>query len=189
MTCILGLVDSDKVWLGGDSRGTSGTDIRDSENEKVWRANLHGEKILFGAAGQRSVNQFIRHCVPLPSRAFDERKETFVEYFIREWVRTLRDALVKQNIGKIKDGVVDTGGHVLIGRKKKLYIVDSHLSFTELATPIIGIGSGGNFGQGVLWAFRHLKSEMKPETKIRTAIRASTEYCNGVGGRIDVLSV
>ncbi len=37
MTCIVGLVDNGKVYIGGDSAGCAGYDVRIREDQKVFR--------------------------------------------------------------------------------------------------------------------------------------------------------
>jgi hypothetical protein len=37
MTCIVGLVDGGRVWLGGDSAGVSGWDLTVRADRKVFR--------------------------------------------------------------------------------------------------------------------------------------------------------
>lgn len=189
MTCIVGLVDSSgKVWLGGDCRSTSGTVIHDGENGKIWERELNGKKFLFGASGMSSTCQFLQHCVTFPDKEFHENKETLIEFMVREWVLPMRQELMKYNAVKLKDSVAYTDCTLVMGYNGKLYTMDSALHFLELSMPIAGTGSGGAFAQGVLWTYQHLKSEVSPEDQLRTAIRASMEYCDGVGGRIDVLS-
>lgn len=188
MTCVVGMIDaSGAIWFGADSRSTEGASIYDSNREKIWQAELHGSVILFGASGKHSVNQFIQHCAPLPDKAPDAGS-SLVGLLAREWAPPLRERLIKQNLVKVKEGLINTEGALIIGCEKKLYHVDSTLAINELAASITSIGSGGKFGEGILWAFRHLKTGMKPEAQIRTAVEASAHYCSGVGGRIDILS-
>jgi ATP-dependent protease HslVU (ClpYQ) peptidase subunit len=190
MTCVAAMIDpsTSEVWIGGDSRGTRGSAVDDGQNEKIWSVSWNNETIVFGAAGPRVVNQFVRYSCPLPDKEFKEEKDDFTAYLFREWLEPVREELLKKNLSKTKDGVVDCGSVFIIGRKGSLYLVDSTLSLSELTSQMISIGSGGSFAHGVLWALDDVDSSLSTKERITLAITGASNFCDGVGGRIDILS-
>lgn len=62
MTCIVGIADGKKVWIGGDSQGTAGHALTIRADTKVFVK----DPMVFGFCGSYRMGQLLRHSLSLP---------------------------------------------------------------------------------------------------------------------------
>jgi len=62
MTCIVGLVENGKVYIGGDSAGVAGLDITTRKDEKVFQK----ENMIFGFTSSFRMGQILRYSFKNP---------------------------------------------------------------------------------------------------------------------------
>jgi hypothetical protein len=185
VTCIVGLECEGHVWMGGDSAGTSDTDIRVFDSPKVFnKATLtRGTHLLLGYAGSFRVGQLLEHTfVPpaIPSRT------TVKEYLVTSFTDAMR-VLFKDkgcHADSDEDGD-DQGEHLLIGLLGSLYFMDRDFHVMRPLIPFHAIGTGGNVALGALYS----TPRMSPKKRCLNALKASAEFCSVVRGPFTVLSL
>ena len=82
MTCIVGFVEKGIVYIGGDSAGVSGLDLRLREDEKVFLKN----GMAFGFTSSFRMGQILRYCFTIPDQ--DPRKDDF-SYLCTDFIDAL----------------------------------------------------------------------------------------------------
>ena len=113
MTCIVGLVENNKVYIGGDSAGVSGYDVQLRADEKVF---TNGEFIM-GFTSSFRMGQILRYDFKYPDR-FENIDDD--EYLYKYWINEVIKTMKKKEFANVKEGEV-TGGTFIFGYRKKLY--------------------------------------------------------------------
>ena len=161
MTCIIGLVHDDKVYIGGDSAGVSGTNLTIRSDPKVFRNG----PFLVGFAGSFRVGQLLRYALKPPGHP--EGMDDY-EYMIVEFVKAVRTTL--------KDNGFETGPSFLVGYKSQIYSVDADFQVGIPYYRIAAIGAGANNALGAVHALGH----WEPEAKIKRALEITADLNTGV---------
>ena len=89
MTCIVGLVHKDKVFIGGDSAASTGTSIAIRKGSKVFaRGNF-----IFGCEGSFRMIQLLKFSLILPKTKIIDVEKYLCTSFVKEVKRLIRDGL------------------------------------------------------------------------------------------------
>lgn len=104
MTCIVGYVEKDNVWIGGDSAGAnvSTYEICTRADEKVFKKN----GMIFGFTSSFRMGQIIRYCFTPPEQS---SKKSDFGYLCSDFIDALIKCFKDKEFATVKDGVV-TGG-------------------------------------------------------------------------------
>src|SRR3990167_10350179 len=113
MTCIVGLEHNGKVFMGGDSGGASGWDMRLMTVPKVFRK----QSLLIGSTGSIRMGQVIQYAPNLPELA--EHPDNYA-YLVESFVPFIRSAFKDAGNLKIEDSV-EEGGVFLVGIRGEIY--------------------------------------------------------------------
>lgn len=175
MTCVVGLVDSGKVWLGADSATTwDNTRLQVTSNPKVFRV----AKFLVGSSGSGRTQRILRHgWVPPP-----QRKLPLEQYVSTVVVDSIRKALMEGGVAEKKDNVEDASGDVLLAYRGHLFRMDSDYNVDEARLPYDAVGCGCHIALGAMYA----NKGAPPKQRVLTALRASQEFNWGVRGPFTV---
>lgn len=177
MTCIVGFVEGDTVWMGGDSAGVAGYDLTVRADQKVFRNG----PMLFGFTTSFRMGQLLRYALTIPDhdpRIGDEK------YMSTTFVNAVRECL-KNNGWAEKHNEQERGGHFLVGYKGRLFKVESDY---QVGIPLDGYdatGCGEQIARGALFATAHLNGRDRVEMALKAAERCSA----GVRGPFHVESV
>jgi ATP-dependent protease HslVU (ClpYQ) peptidase subunit len=171
MTCIVGLVKGDTVWLGADSAGTDGalnrTIIKDP---KVFRR----DDIGFGVCGSPKVMDALAHSIHLPFQVGGINDRDFL---VSELVPAIRKGLVDLDAAGENKNPFGGGsgvrfeGEMLLGYRGKLYKLQGNFQLIQSADGFDSTGSGGQLALGSLRATRNISN---PRKRLLTALDAST---------------
>lgn len=170
MTCIIGLVHDDKVYIGGDSAGVSGSNREVRADPKVFRNG----PFLMGYAGSFRVGQLMRFALkpPIHQDGVDD-----YEYMVVDFIKAVKTTL--------KDNFFESGPTFLVGYRGQLYSVDSDLQVGIPLYRIAAVGSGAAIALGAV----HALNTWEPEAKIRRALEISASLNTGVAGPFTVMSM
>lgn len=177
MTCIVGLVEKGKVYLGGDSCGTSRTNYTIRKNSKVFKNG----QMLIGYAGSFRMGQILQYNFkpPKQSKGTDDLKflcTTFV------------DALVKSftSHGYIKNpGTRPEGGVFIIGYKGNIYKIWQDFQVEQIYGNFMATGCGESYALGALRVLVELK--LSPEKKIEKALQITESFDSAVKGPFNIV--
>ena len=114
MTCIVGLVHSRAVYIGGDSAGVDrhyGLVIRN--DRKVFRNG----PFVMGFTSSFRMGQLLMHdfTPPIPREGVD-----VFEYMVTEFIDTARERMKRGGFARIKEGT-EEGGTFLVGFRGRLF--------------------------------------------------------------------
>lgn len=178
MTCIIGLLDKNKVYIGGDTFGSNGHFGQEHDHSKVFRVN---DFIIGGTSSFRMLD--------ILEYSFSPRKpypDDDIEKYMRTvFVDAARQSMKTGGFAIVKDTWCETGGTFLVGYKDKLWEVQGDFSVLNCA-PFASCGSGYEVALGSLYTTGTLK--MEPEDRIKIALEAASKYIVSVGGKFTILN-
>jgi len=169
MTCIIGMIQDGKIYLGGDSAATDNWDTRVTRLKKVFR---RGE-FLIGYTSSFRMGQILQHHLDVRPQESTEDNE---HYMVAGFVEAVRECLKQFAYTKIEHSK-EEGGSFLVGYNGGLYNVmsDFQVNFYHDAYDAIGVGA-----QYALGAMRVLGEMVTPEARIYRALGAAAYFSNGV---------
>jgi ATP-dependent protease HslVU (ClpYQ) peptidase subunit len=168
VTCIVGIAEEGKVYLGGDSAGVSGLDINVRKDRKVFN---NGEFVM-GFTSSFRMGQILQYDFVPPKVDEDDVMRYMVKKFIPEVRKCLKDAgytTVSNN--------VETGGTFLVGVRGRLFEIHSDFQVGETVIGFSACGCGESYALGSLYT-----STGSPEERLEEALEAATQFSAGVCG-------
>jgi hypothetical protein len=165
VTCIVGFVEGDAVWIGGDSAGVGGYDLTIRADRKVFRNG----PMLFGFTSSFRMGQLLRYRLVIPDH--DPRVE--VEQFMATtFIDAVRACLKEYGYAK-KSHEEESGGTFLVGYRGRLFkVCDDY----QVGVPLDGfdaVGCGGQVALGAIFASSHLSGRARAELALAAAERHS----------------
>lgn len=168
MTAIVGFVDKDGVYIGGDSAAVSEDDLSYNirTDEKVF---IKGE-FIFGYSTSFRMGQLIRYKLKIPAHPKGmDSMQYMVTLFIDAVKRCFED-------NDYNDMMSEDGGCFMVGYKSKLYTILSDYQVAQAKESYSALGCGENFAMGAMYA----STEKDPIKKIEIALNAAVAYSMGV---------
>lgn len=172
MTCIAGLVANGKVYMGADSAGVSGLDLRVRADQKMFRKG----PFLIGCTTSFRMQQIIQYEWELPGHP---EEMGLMEFMVREFVGTLRKALTTGGFAK-KNSEQEEGGDFLVGYRGFLFNICSDFQVAQVQEAYSATGCGAAYALGSLFATAD--QTMLPDHRIEAALRAAENFSAGVRG-------
>lgn len=177
MTCIVGFVEGNTVWMGGDSAGVGGYDLTVRADQKVFRNG----PMLFGFTTSFRMGQLLRYALTVPDH--DPRVEV-EKYMTTAFIDAVRECL-KTHGWASKDKESEQGGVFLVGYKGRLFYIGSDYQVGLPADGYDAVGCGEQIARGALFASTHLLGKERLEIALLAAERCST----GVRGPFHIESL
>ena len=180
MTCIIGYVQKDKVYIAGDSAGVGGYEISIRKDPKVFKNG----KFIMGFTSSFRMGQLL-----MSSKfkvANQKPKETDYHYMITSFV----DAVIKtfKNGGFLKkENEVFHGGAFLVGYKGKLYQIESDFQVGEVEDAFNSVGCGSDIAKGAMSVLDSME-DLTPEQKLIKALESTTRFSAGVAAPFNIVS-
>lgn len=178
MTCIVGVVDQEKVYIGGDSAGVAGLDITSRKDPKVFKVG----DFLIGCTTSFRMIQLIRFSFCPPKRHPD--KDVF-EYMCTEFINEIRSCLKTGGFAEISCSV-ENGGNFLVGYCGRLFKIEGDFQVGESTDNFQSVGCGQPFALGALSA---LGDSLNPKDRIRKALEIASYHSAGVRGPFVIESI
>lgn len=172
MTCIVGIEDRGRVWIGGDSAAieTESLGLRIRGDPKVF--SVRG--VLFGFTHSFRMGQLLRFSLKIPRQAI---KDDY-RYLCTDFVNAVRECLTNGGCAQTNEGGAEQGGNFLIGYRGHLYNIDSDY---QVGIPKIGLdacGCGGDYALGSLLTTAGRK--LTPKKRILQALVVASYLSAGV---------
>lgn len=178
MTCIVGIADQGKVYIGGDSAG-----VNDSFQSSV-RADTKvflKDEFLYGYCGSFRMGQVLRFKFDAPARK--ENQDDY-EYLISDWIDHLRQILKESGCVKEENGVEELPGSFLFGYRGNLYTVEADFQVGQPAEGIAACGCADDVALGSIYTSINLAANYKlpitSEAKVTVALVAAANFSGGV---------
>lgn len=172
MSCIVGIVENDEIWVGADGRAsTEDGDIRPMKDKKLFRNG----KYLFGNIGSVRIGQVL----------------TPVHFKPPQNVLKLPDAIRKKclDMGCIaynEHQVQVLSSNLLVVAEGKMYTVLIDFQMTEVEY-YTSLGAGCFYAYGSLYTTH--KQNYHPEDRVRIALEAACEFNGACGPPFDIFKV
>lgn len=174
MTCIVGLIHKDCVYLGGDSAATTGYDVSVMPHPKVFRR----DPFLIGYCGSVRAANLIQYSFDPPVIGGD-----LMHYMVTGFAEKLRT-------------VLSDGGHtykhnesewvdvqLLIATRGRLFCIETDLQVQEVGMGFDCIGSGSDIAKGSMYS----TPKMAPIRRIQLALGAAQQFNAGVRGPFTII--
>ena len=174
MTCVVGIVQNGKVYMGADSASASGWTTRASETPKLFKRGPY----MIGYTSSFRMGQILHHMVDLPE-AEGEYTEAFM---VTRFVEAIRAKFKELGFAKI-DSNEETGGEFLVGVGGKLFHIESDFQVQSYPDGMFAVGCGCQYALGAMQAREY---EDGP-TRIYAGLRAAEYFSDGVSKPFVVL--
>lgn len=170
MTCIVGLVNEGRVYIGGDSAGVNpslGLTIR--TDKKVFR---NGEFVM-GFTSSFRMGQLLAFGFNPPKPRMGTELMAFM---VTDFIDATRERLKAGGYVKVKEGV-ELGGNFLVGFHGRLFNVQADFQVQEAADGFDACGCGEPIALGSLYSTRDWRD---PAARLTEALTAATRFSAGV---------
>lgn len=169
MTCIAGVVEGDRVWIGGDSAGIEDMAMTVRADQKVFR---NGD-FLFGFCGSFRMGQLLRYAFVPPKHP---RRMDVHRYLVTVFVDDLRDVLKRGGFARREHEIEEIDGRFLVGYRGRLFQVQEDYQVAEAVDGFAAAGCGADIALGALC----VSQGVEPRKRIRAALEAAERYSAGV---------
>jgi ATP-dependent protease HslVU (ClpYQ) peptidase subunit len=168
MTCIVGVIEKGKVFIGADSAGVSGLDISIRKDPKVFKV---GEFVI-GCTSSFRMIQLLRFSFNPPKR----HDEDVYQYMCTGFVNALRQCFKDGGFMEVNSSV-ESGGCFLVGYQGRLFLIYDDFQVAENDCEFGSIGCGADFAKGALKA---LGNKTAAKDRITKALEIATYFSGGV---------
>jgi ATP-dependent protease HslVU (ClpYQ) peptidase subunit len=172
MTCIVGLVESDRVYIGADSAGVESHRLALTVRADA-KVFLRGPFIIGFTASFR-MGQLLMHALHVPLR---EPTQDVFEFMVTTFVDAVRDCLKKGGFAE-KEKEAERGGTFLVGYAGRLFTVEGDYQVAEQMVSYAACGCGDSIALGSL----HSTWGLPPPVRITKALEAAEAFSAGVRG-------
>jgi ATP-dependent protease HslVU (ClpYQ) peptidase subunit len=191
MTCIVGLEQDGKVYIGGDSAGVSGTNLCVRADEKLFRNG----PFIIGFTTSFRMGQLLRYKLCPPVHPEEMNVDEFMTtIFIDEVRRCLRNG----GYARRKEEQ-ESAGTFMIGYRGKLFVIESDYQVGRAVDGIGAVGSGAQVAIGALHAQTATTAlncglcatsqcNLTAESKVRIALEAAERWNSAVRSPFVILS-
>lgn len=169
MTCIVGLIDKGKVYMGGDSAGVAGLDLTVRADEKVF---INGDFIM-GFTSSFRMGQLLRYKFNPPFHMPDISDD---EYMVTEFIDAVRDCFNENGYARNNNGE-EAGGTFLVGYNGELYEIHDDYQVAKPADNFAAAGCGYHIALGSLYSS---SKGLFPKDRVKLALEASERFSAGV---------
>lgn len=176
MTCIVGVVEDDEVYIGGDSAGVDGYHLQLRADPKVFR---NGDFVI-GYTSSFRMGQLLAHSFNPPKRHSDQ---DVYAYMVTSFVDALRDCFKNGGYAE-KHNDQERGGAFLVGYQGRLFEIESDYQVGESLTGYASCGCGRDVALGAL----AVSSNLSPVNRVTEALKASEKHNAGVRGPFVVVT-
>lgn len=161
MTCIVGIVDDGKVFIGGDSASASGWMVRRTALSKVFRLN----GFLIGYTSSFRMGQLLQYMLNVPPQkvAVDD-----MAYMVTVFAEAVRECLKEGGYTKV-DNNREEAGTFLVGYKGHLYEICADLQVNEAVDGFDAVGCGCEYALGALMVTRNVESNVRVAMALEAA--------------------
>jgi len=167
MTCIIGLVEDGKVWMGADSAVMNGWTVRTTARPKLFRFG----QFIIGVTGSPRMAQILRYHLDVPTQ---ETEDDF-EYMVTVFTEAIREAFKEKGFSKVEDNQ-EKGGFFLAGYRGGLYKVEDNFQVMAYADGLAALGCGEDFALGAMKALDFLP----PRERVEKSLEIAAYFSGGV---------
>ena len=180
MTCIIGLISKDAIWMGADRLASGGNVKRTRLDPKVFKRRTKFGDFLIGYTTSYRMGQILQYRLNIPQY----NDEDIMEYMVEQFIESVREILKASGFAQVQNEV-EQGGWFLVGFRGHLFSILPDYQVARVAEPYTAIGAGEEFALGSLWS----TDQMDPESRITMALSAAAEFNPFVSSPFDIMSL
>jgi ATP-dependent protease HslVU (ClpYQ) peptidase subunit len=170
VTCIVGLVEGNTVFMGGDSAGVAGLDLMVRADQKVFRNG----PMLFGFTTSFRMGQLLRYALEVPDH---DPRVAVDKWMATVFVDAVRTCLKNHGWASKRDER-EHGGTFLVGYQGRLFVVEGDYQVGEPVDGFAAVGCGDQIAHGALFASRAVSGR----ERVQLALEAAERFSAGVRG-------
>lgn len=170
MTCIVGALGKDGVYIGADSAGITGSNKFIRKDVKVFKI----KDFVIGCTSSFRMIQLLRFSFKPPKI---KKKQDTYEYMCTDFIDAVRSCFKAGGYIHIENSE-ETGGIFLVGYKNRLFKIESDFQVGELFDSYAAVGCGSDYALGTMFALQD--TNMTIEEKIILALEAAEKFSAGV---------
>lgn len=163
MTCIAGIAQGGKVYMGADSMASNGQYRHITALRKVFQVG----EFLIGYTSSFRMGQILQYQLVVRQQQDGETDE---RYMVVAFVEAVRDCLKVKGYAAVNSNT-ETGGDFLVGYRGCLYSVYSDFQVNHFTSGLGVCGAGDEYALAALVALH----DWLPEDRIRRALEISAE--------------
>lgn len=176
MTCIVGVVQEGRTWIGADSAGSNGRTTVVRADKKLFRNGPY----LIGFTTSFRMGQILQYDFQPPS----PRGKDLFAFMVKEFVPTVRSAMKNGGCLRTTTEGVDGSGIFMVGIGARLFKVESDFQVAESSFAYNACGSAENIALGSLHS-----SKGSPRSRIKMALEAASRHSPDVSPPFVIKSV
>lgn len=169
MTCIIGLVEGNTVYMGGDTLASDmvGSHVVTRKDDKVF----FNEEFLIGFCGSYRVGQLLRYAFVPPD--VPSKKEDMA-YMVTDFIDAWRAVQKEKGSLKKADEEESHPSSFIVGWRGRLYVVEEDFDVGQPADEYYAVGGGAQLAFGSLHSTRDM--QLSPTQRIVMALDAAAAY-------------
>lgn len=171
MTCIVGLVNEGKVYIGADSAAHSNNDISIRADKKVFI----NDGFLIGFTSSFRMGQLLKYSFypPKPSQLVEGDDDTLERFMATTFVDHVRDCLKEGGYAQ-RQNEAESAGQFFVGHQGRLFGIYEDYQVEQVVAPYNAVGSGLQLALGAMYATEGIG--MEPKDRITRALGAAEEW-------------
>jgi ATP-dependent protease HslVU (ClpYQ) peptidase subunit len=179
MTCIVGLIAEDGIYMGADSCVSNSYIQRTLKSPKIFKKG----DMLIGCSGYLRMMQLVQYSLEIPKHR--DAEQSLYEYMITTFIDALRKCFKTAGYSEINNNQEFTDSVLLIGYKGSLFKIETNYQIMEYTDSFAAIGSGSEVALGALMATEN----EQPQQRIEKALLAAEKFSRGVKGPFNFLKM
>ena len=172
MTCIIAVAENGKVYMGGDSRVSTGSGYtRVKREKKVFRIG----EFLIGVSGSVRGDNLLKFSLDVSKNTGEDD----FKYMVTSVVPVLRELFKDAGHSEIDNNVEGVGNYLLIGYRGVIYNFSGDFQIDVYVEDFTAVGTGRPYALGAMEALS--EKDILPELKIISALEIAGKYNAFVG--------
>jgi ATP-dependent protease HslVU (ClpYQ) peptidase subunit len=170
MTCIVGYVYKNEVWMGGDSvaGNTSQYENMLIKNSKVFIKN----NMLFGYTSSFRLGDLLEHKLEIPKH---EKSFSVEKYMKTIFIDSVIKCMTDNKYAQIESNVAN-GGIFMVGYKNRLFLIQGDFSIIEYLEPICSCGCGSQMAKASMKTLLKYNNKIEPKKLLTLALEITSEF-------------
>lgn len=178
MTCVVGIITDDGIYMGADSALSSNV-YRTSKQPKIFEK----DNMLIGFSGYPRTAQLVQYSLQTP--VFRETEQSLFSYMAIDFVDALRACFKTAGHATVINNEEAVESCLLVGYKGRIFRFDSNYQVIECADDYTAIGSGEEVALGALSA----TVGEPPKQRLEKALLSAEKFSYGVRGPFTFLEL
>jgi ATP-dependent protease HslVU (ClpYQ) peptidase subunit len=177
MTCIVGIREGGRVYIGADSAGLADMDLVIRKDKKVFV----NDGFAIGFTTSFRMGQLLAYAFKPPQM---KPNADIMRFMATDFVNAVRECF-KSGGWAQRNSDAESGGNFLVGYKGRLFHVCSDYQVGEVAAGFDAVGCGAEAAIGALYAM----PKMEPRKALLTALSVAEKCSGGVRAPFNIVRI